>query len=114
MSSNNLVNEDMVSAALAYLSQNTAAAAKAKADRVMAEHMRRVVRARMVLASKQNTAGLREAEAEASADYRDAVQAERDAVEVDEYHRAARVKAEAIIEAWRTESASIRAAERIR
>ena len=60
------------------------------------------------------TAGMREAAAEASSQYLEAVQAERDAVEHDEYHRAARAKAEAIIEAWRTESATIRAAERIR
>lgn len=110
----NLVSDSMVESALLYLSQNTQASAKAKADRVMAEHMRRVVRAQMVMESTQTTAGLREADAESSVAYRNAILAEREAVEADEYHRAARSKAEAIIEAWRTESATIRAAERIR
>jgi len=109
-----LVSDDMVSAALEYLSRSTVDSAKAKADRVMAEHNRKRVRAIMILDSDQTTATLREADAEASQAYHDACLAEREAVMADEYHRAARVKADAIIEAWRTEQATIRAAEKIR
>lgn len=110
----NLVSDEMVSAALEYLSRSTVDSAKAKADRVMAEHHRKRVRARLILDSDQTTAGMREADAEASEAYGAACLAERDAVERDEYHRAARIKADAIIEAWRTENANIRAAEKVR
>lgn len=109
-----LVTDDMVSAALNYLSTSTMDSAKAKADRVMAEHNRRRVRAHLIFDSEQTTAAMREAEAEASDAYGAACLAERDAVERDEYHRAARIKADAIIEAWRTENANIRAAEKVR
>ena len=109
-----LVTDDMVSAALNYLSTSTMDSAKAKADRVMAEHNRKRVRAQLILDSEQTTAGLREADAEASQWYLEACQQERDAVERDEYHRAARIKADAIIEAWRTESANVRIAEKVR
>jgi hypothetical protein len=109
-----LVTDDMVSAALNYLSTSTMDSAKAKADRVMAEHRRKRVRAQLILDSDQTTAAMREADAEASDAYGAACMVERDAVERDEYHRAARIKADAIIEAWRTENANIRAAEKIR
>jgi hypothetical protein len=114
MSNNNLVSDDMVGAALRYLSENTAASAKAKADRVMAEHLRKRTRAQVIMSSTQTTAGMREAEAEASNAYLAACEDERNAIEADEYHRAARAKAEAIISAWQTENANIRAAERVR
>ena len=57
---------------------------------------------------------LREADAEASEAYHDACLAEREAVERDEYHRAARIKADAIISAWQTESANVRISEKVR
>lgn len=109
-----LVTDDMVSAALEYLSRSTVDSAKAKADRVMAEHNRKRVKAQLMLNSGNSTAAMREAEAEASEAYREACEAERDAVERDEYHRAARIKADAIISAWQTENANNRAAERVR
>ncbi len=109
-----LVSDDMVSAALTYLSTSTVDSAKAKADRVMAEHNRKRVRAQLILDSEQTTAALREADAEASDAYFAICLAEREAIQKDEYHRAARIKADAIIEAWRTENANIRAAEKVR
>jgi hypothetical protein len=109
-----LVSDDMVSAALTYLSTSTVDSAKAKADRVMAEHHRKRVRARLILDSDHTTSAMREADAEASDAYGEACLAERDAVFADEYHRAARIKADAIIESWRTQNANIRAAEKIR
>ena len=110
----NLVSDDMVSAALTYLSTSTVDSAKAKADRVMAEYARKRCRARLILESDQTSFAMREADAEASEAYLQACQFEADAVERDEYHRAARIKADAIIEAWRTENANIRAAETVR
>lgn len=109
-----LVTDAMVSAALEYLAQNTMASAKAKADRVMAEHERKIVRARLISQSEETTASAREAWAESHDDYIASCKAEADAVLRDEYHKAARIKADAIIEAWRTENANIRAAEKVR
>lgn len=110
----NLVTEEMMGAALQFLSENTMATAKAKADRVMAEYARKRCRARLIVESNQTSFAMKEASAEASEAYLQACQFEADAVERDEYFRAARAKAEAIIEAWRTENANIRAAERVR
>lgn len=109
-----LVTDDMVSAALHYLSTNTQATAEAKANRVMAEYARKRCRALQICESNQTSFAMREAAAEASEAYLQACQFEADAVEADEYHRACRAKAEAIIEAWRTENANVRAAERVR
>lgn len=109
-----IVSEDMVEAALRYLSENTAATAKAKADRVMAEHERKMARARLFLTAPDGPIAAKEAWAEAHEDYDAACCREADAVQADEYHRAARTKAEAILEAWKCEAANIRAAERIR
>ena len=87
-----LVTDDMVSAALTYLSTSTMDSAKAKADRVMAEHNRKRVRARLILDSEQTTAGLREADAEASQWYLEACQQERDAVEREAHRRELRFR----------------------
>jgi hypothetical protein len=114
MSNNNLVTDDMVSSALRYLAENTQATAKAKADRVLAELNRKRCRARLILASPESSYAMREAWAEAHDDYEAACVIEAQATEADEYHRAARVKADAIISAWQTENANIRAAERVR
>lgn len=109
-----IVSDDMVEAALRYLSENTAATAKAKADRVMAEHNRKVVRAKLILDAPDGPMTMKEAWAEAHNNYSIACMNEAESVKADEYHRAARAKAEAIIEAWRTEQSNIRAAERVR
>lgn len=109
-----LVTDDMVSAALRYLAENTMATAEAKAARVMSEHSRKTERARLFLAAPDGSIAFKEAWAEAHEDYIAACRLEAEATKVDEYHRAARVKADAIIEAWRTENANIRAAEKVR
>lgn len=114
MSANNLVTDEHVSAALQYLSQNTMATAEAKAARIMAEHTRKTERARLFLAAPDGSIAAKEAWAEAHADYIAACRNEAEATKIDEYHRAARAKAEAIIAAWQSEQANIRAAERVR
>jgi hypothetical protein len=109
-----LVTEDMVSNALQILAETAEKAASAKAMLVRAEHEVKRVKARMVLQSSAGTLGLREADAVASDEVREAVRHEANAAQIYEHLRLLRSNAEAVIEAWRTESASIRAAERIR
>lgn len=104
----------LVETALDYLATNDEAAAAARAQRVRAEHERKRVRARLILASDEKTAGLREAWAEAHADYGAACEAEALAVEEDELHRNRRNKADAIIEFWRTQEATRRAGKDFR
>jgi hypothetical protein len=57
---------------------------------------------------------MREAWAEAHDLYAEVCEAEALAVEADEFHRNERNKADSIIEAWRTESASQRAGSNFR
>lgn len=109
-----LVTDDMVSNALQILSETAETAASAKASLVRAEHAVRRIKARMVLESKAGTLGLRETDALASAEVHSATEAEAKAAEAYEYLRLLRSNAEAVIQAWQSESANIRAAERIR
>lgn len=109
-----LITNEMVELALDYLATNDETAAAARAQRVRAEHERKRVRARLILASNEKTAGLREAWAESHQDYAAACEAEAVAVEEDELHRNRRNKAEAIIEAWRSFEATRRAGREFR
>ena len=107
-----LINEDMISAAFDWLHDNSRAAAKAKADRIRAEHRTKQVRAQVFLES-EGTVAERESKALASNRYDEAIDAEITAVENDEFHRNQRNKAEAIIEAWRTEQSGLRAMSKV-
>lgn len=109
-----LISNEMVQAAFDYLNDAADAAAKAKADRVLAEHRRKKVLAELTLEASQKTADLRKAWAESHPTYWDACQAEANAVRADEWHRMNRAKAEALVSAWQTENANLRATTRIR
>lgn len=108
-----LVTDKMVSDALDYLSNDTEAAAAAKAERIKAEYARKRVRSQIMLETDGPIA-IREAHAETSEEYETACNREVEAVKRDEWHRLQRNKAEAIIEAWRTESATVRAGQNFR
>lgn len=109
-----IVSDDDVSNALTLLAETTAEAAAARAAVLRAEHQTRRIKASLVLASKAPSLGLREAEAMASDELQRAVEAEAGAIEADHHFRLIRSNAEALIEAWRTESSNIRTSERIR
>ena len=108
-----LVTDKMVSDALDYLATSTEPAAAAKAERIRAEYHRKRVRSQMMLETDGPIA-IREATAETSDEYGSACEREANAVQNDEWHRLQRNKAEAIIEAWRTESATVRAGQNFR
>lgn len=108
-----LVEDYMMQAALEYLATNTHAAAAAKAERVRAEHGVKQAKARAFMQAEGPVAQ-RDAEAIASDEYAEAVEREAQAVEQDEWHRNQRTKADAIIEAWRTENANKRAGNNFR
>lgn len=107
-----LISDDLVQSAFDWLRENTRPAAAAKAARIRAEHTTKRVKAQMFLEASGSVAE-RDARAIASDEYLEAVDAEASAVEQDEYHRNQRNKAEAIIDAWRTEQSNYRAMGRV-
>lgn len=108
-----LVTDEMVSEALGYLSGAAEPAAAAKAERIRAEYGRKRVRSRIML-DTDGPVAIREATAEISDEYEQACEREAEAARNDEWHRLQRNKAEAIIEAWRTESATVRSGQNFR
>jgi len=111
-----LVTDDMVEAALAAIGEDEAKkAASAAADLVRAEaKTKRVLselRRRAPAACTSNPA--KEDWARAHCDHIEAVEEEAEARGRVEYHRATRTGAIAIIDAWRSEQASARGAQRI-
>jgi hypothetical protein len=108
-----LVTEAMLQAAFDYFNEQGPAAAQARADLVIAEYRRKKARAAIILASSERTMMLREAEAECHPDVYDATMAEADAVKAVEWHRHQRARADAIVEAWRTQEATVRGLSRV-
>lgn len=109
-----LVTDDMIEVAIQYLATASQMTAAARANRIRAEHKRKRTRAMLILQSEERSATMREAWAEAHDLYAEACEAEALAAETDEFHRNERNKADSIIEAWRTESASQRAGSNFR
>jgi hypothetical protein len=108
-----LVEEKHVQAAFDYLNDGASAAAIARMNKVMAEHTRKSVRARLYLESDQKTQGEKNAAAECHPEYLEACQAEAEAVRADEWHRHQKARADAIISAWRTERSDLRGAMKV-
>lgn len=103
------ITDDDVSNALHYLVNNARKAAKARADRVVVEEYSRVVKSEIMKEHGGLPVSAQEREAYADPRYRQHLEAIREAVEKDEYHRFLRAAAEAKIEAWRTQSSNERA-----
>ena len=103
-----LITEAHVQAAFDWLEAHADSAAKAKADRILAEHNVKKVKAKVWM-DASGTNGNRDACADASERTQEAVDDLAEAVQRDEWHRAHRAKAEAVIEAWRTEQSNFRA-----
>lgn len=108
-----IVSEDMVHDAFDYLNHQGDAAAKAKGALVRADFYRRRIRAKLILEAKQPSLGLREAWAEAHDEYKEICEKLAECEEEVERHRNARSRAEAIIEMYRTESATRRTLGRV-
>jgi hypothetical protein len=108
-----LVTDVMVESAFEYLNTQGEAAAQAKADLIIAEHRRKKTRAEIIVRSPERTMGMKEAEAECHPDYWEAGLVEADAAKAVEWHRHNRARAEAIIEAWRTQESTNRSLGKI-
>lgn len=103
-----LVSDKMIQAAFDYLHEQGAAAAQARADLIIAEYRRKKARGQIILDSIEKTMAMREAEADCHPDYEEACITEAKCAERVEWHRHQLKRAEAIIEAWRTEQSNAR------
>lgn len=103
-----LVTEKLLQSAFEYYHEQGDARAQAAADMIIAERRTRAMKAKLILSSPESTDRRREAWAECHADYHKAVEAEADAAKEVEWHRHQRSRADAIIEAWRTEQSTLR------
>jgi hypothetical protein len=108
-----LISDTMVHAAFDYLNDAADAAAKARANRILAEYGRKRKLAELILEAPHKTGELRRAWAEAHNDYWLSCEEEAEAIKADEWHRHQRVRAEAVCEAWRTEQANLRGTGRV-
>jgi len=104
-----MIEDQWVEDALNYLATSTDQTASARASRVRAEFARKQTKAKLILRSPESSVAMRDAWAESHSDYIEICEVEVAAIEADEWHRAQRNKCDTIIEAWRTEQASVRA-----
>jgi hypothetical protein len=104
-----MISEEKVEAALTYLRSSAEPAAQARAEYLYLAEWLKTVRAQV----KLKQAGMSNAAAEdvalASTEFSDALTAFREAAQADATYRFKREAAAAVIEAWRTEQASLRA-----
>jgi len=103
------ITDEMMEEALNFLAMSSEQGAEARANRFRAEHARKRVRANLILSSNHKTSAMKEAWAEQHEAYVEAVNNEAEAIKWDEYYRAERNRADALIEAWRSEQANQRA-----
>jgi hypothetical protein len=108
-----LITDKMVQAAFDYLNGAADAAAKARADKLLAEHMRKKVFSELLLEQEKGSADLRRAAVEAHPKYWESCKAEAKAVESDAWHAHQKGRAMAVIDAWRTEQSNLRGATRV-
>ena len=108
-----LVTDEMISLALSRLGELVAEAPAARARRIRAEYGVKRTFSRLFLDATGNNAE-REAKARSRDDYDKALADEIDAIEADERCRDDKNKCIAILDAWRSESANVRAMETVR
>lgn len=108
-----MIDEAEIQAALDYLLESAPLIAQARADMVLAEELRKVVKAGVMKEHAELAVGAQEREAYADPRYRAQLDKIHAAVLMFEKERAKREAAMARIDAWRTEAANRRGADRI-
>jgi hypothetical protein len=109
-----LISDDMVQDALNHLLQSSEDEAAARAMRERLDFKRKSVRSEQLLRSNQSSIAAKDAAAETSREYTEAVEEYVKAIERDEFLRSKRNTCVVIIEAWRTQNANERAISRVR
>lgn len=104
-----MISDLEIEKAVDYLRDNATKAAQARAERIYMEEYRKVVKAKIMREHQTDSLGAQEAIAYASDHYSEHLNAMREAITRDEYHRWMLTAAEAKIEAWRSQQANQRA-----
>lgn len=108
MNAHAFITDAEIDKALDFLRDNARDAAQARADRIYVEEYRKTLKATLMKEHGSMSAVLQERNAYADERYVQHLEAIREAVRQDEFHRFMRVAAEAKIEAWRTQSSNSR------
>lgn len=103
-----MITEVQVQESVDFLFTSAIESAQARANRAALEHGLKRIRAIEMLASKEKSSAAQETVALASDNYRIALDGFKEAVFADEKMRALRDAHAARIEAWRTQSATVR------
>lgn len=103
-----MVTDDDIEKALDRLRFQASTAAKAKADRIYLEEFRKTIKANVMQKHLDLPISAQEREAYSSPEYAKHLMVMRDAIEKDEMMRWQMIAAQAVIEAWRTQSANQR------
>ncbi len=104
-----MVPEEKVETALDFLRSNAAESATAKATAVYMREWIKTVKAKCALKSVGLSSAAAETKALVDPEYLASLQALKEAVEADAFFSFKREAASAVIEAWRTEQATLRA-----
>lgn len=110
-----MINDASVDNALRYLAESAEEAAQARADHLYLKEFRKTKKAELMNKSNMgDTESARERYAYAHPEYQEVLAGFKEAARKDALHSFKRAASEAVIEAWRTQQANIRAAESVR
>lgn len=104
-----MISDSDIEKALDYLRDNAQKVGVIRAQRAYLEEYRKVVKAQIMRENDDKPLGVQEAIAYADNRYKKHLEAMREAIESDEYHRWMLTAAQAKIEAWRTQQSNKRA-----
>jgi len=104
-----VISEDDIEKSVDYLRDNARKAGQARANRLYLDEYRKVVKAQVMREKDNQPLGAQERDAYASVTYGEHLEALKEAIEKDEYHRWMMIAAQAKIEMWRTQQANARA-----
>lgn len=110
MTNRSFITDDEIDKALDFLRDNARDAAQARADRVYVTEYRKYLKATLMKEHGELSAVLQEREAYSDPRYLAHLEAIREAVRADAHHDFLKDAATAKIEAWRTQSSNVRAA----
>ena len=104
-----MIQDDDIEKVVDYMRDSAPKAAKAKAERIYVEEYKHVVKSQIMRENDDKSLGAQEAIAYADPRFTQHLEAIKEAVEKDEYHRWMLKAAEAKLEAWRTQCSNQRA-----
>ena len=108
-----MIDDDQIEAALAYLAKNVEASAAARANKIYMVEGRKVKKAQLMNQSNEPTEAAKERYAYSHKDYEKHLQEMKEAIYEDAKHEFRRDAYSATIDAWRTQQANIRTAEKV-